>query len=500
LILNNILEGAFEEEKSNFCLIKREIHYLGINNKFIIMIDFIKDEDQTDKILRIFFIENTNDNSETNLNNNDQNINSKSTLVSLFIPIDFYCNMSKTALEEKGMEKFEKEMYKKNNLFKSNLNFLDNIQSYHNNKILIYNKNQQNKPSNLLFLTKFIEEKLSNKQYSMMQTDLSNAILSNFSYQAQSLNYQTPNNNLNSNDLKNQNIHLNDIISVNLNNRKSYDSNVDNRMAAIENMNYDASRKSTLQRFNEIGNRYSFSEMSEGNHIQSYNQINPNPHSNMLVDKSIFDTSNVYTSYMINQTHEVQNEKQPEFINKSEINMNSFLNNTVIGETNKLSLKINDEINNSFSNNNEINFNNTIQNINLTNKVKFEEYIDPDLKKENDEIYRNLDIKCDGLENFLNRDWKKLDEKDGYKSFYFDESSGLRSIKSHVDINRNIRFLEEYLEDINKRGSYDKNFDNGKILRKLDENHSISYLKFKGKVMVSPRDFVVCSRKLIVKI
>ncbi len=61
-----------------------------------------------------------------------------------------------------------------------------------------------------------------------------------------------------------------------------------------------------------------------------------------------------------------------------------------------------------------------------------------------------------------------------------------------------MNFLSEYLDDLNKRGTYDKNFDNGKILRVINDENSIRYLKFKGKIMISPRDFVIAGRRVIV--
>jgi len=196
--------------------------------------------------------------------------------------------------------------------------------------------------------------------------------------------------------------------------------------------------------------------------------------------------------------------KYPDFIDNSQVNVPGILNNSVTGEIIKKKVTFVDEEANLIQNNKLINEkNNDLINlnekpVNILLEKKFEENIDPILKKENEEIYSILDKKCQEIEPFLNRDWKLLEEKDGFKSYYFDEASGLRSIKSHVIINKNIKVIAAYLEDLSKRANYDKNFDHGKVLRIVDTNHNISYLKFKGKIMISPRDFIVIARKQIV--
>jgi len=493
---------ADEEEKSNNILIKREINSFGINNKFTTMIDFIKDEDQNDKVFRIFFIENLSDNNETNLNDTNFNPNNhfshKSTLVTLFIPIDFYANVCKTTLDGKDIEKAQKELFKKNSLFKSNLNFLDNIQSYYSNNLLNFKKTFQHKLCNMQNLAMFIDVKLNSKNFNSMQTDFTNTIFYNFRNQIE-FNYQITNDNNNNNNdinLVNSNNILDDFINNNVN-RKSINSNIDEQMAKMENLGMDPSRKSTLQRFNEIGNRYSFSDINEGSQMQGYNQ---NANSNIFIDKSVLDSTNINNTIMNNHTAEDAIAKYPDFIDKSDINMNSILNNTLVTELNKKSVKFSDDVTNVMIDNNQVINSNSSHNVNLYNQTKVEDNIHPVLKKENEEIYKLLDAKCAEMDCFLNRDWKLLEEKDGFKSFYFDEKNGLRSIKSHVVINKNIKFIGEYLEDLNKRSTYDKNFDQGKVLRIVDESHNISYLKFKGKIMISPRDFVVCARKQIVNI
>merc|ERR1712032_523912 len=86
------------------------------------------------------------------------------------------------------------------------------------------------------------------------------------------------------------------------------------------------------------------------------------------------------------------------------------------------------------------------------------------------------------------------DESMGFKSFYYEEESGLRSVKSIITIDRNVEYLCEYISDLDKMENYDPMFDYGKTLRVIDDRSSIRYLKYKGKFMISSRDFVIGGR------
>lgn len=94
------------------------------------------------------------------------------------------------------------------------------------------------------------------------------------------------------------------------------------------------------------------------------------------------------------------------------------------------------------------------------------------------------------LEEFKKKNWNVMEEKSDYKTFYFDEASGLRSIKAEAIVNKNYKSVFEYALRFDVRGQYDKNFENGKIVREIDGSNNIQYLKFKGKLMIEPRDFV----------
>jgi hypothetical protein len=451
-------------------LIKREISDCGSNDKFTFIIDYIKDEDQKDKILRIFFIENLSENNlEANTSNNTSKA-SKATLVSLFLPIDFYSEFSKSTLEPQSKESLQKEFFKKTSLFKSSLNFLDNMQNYFNNNLIqLSTHNNTGTLGNLNNLALFLEEKFNTQS----QTNFSSIL---------------------SNKLKNQNEILMDKNDYNKNNINNFDSKenqgaisesyMDEQIAKMEDLNLDPGRKNTVQRFNEIGNRYSLSDNAVNSQANSNNPL------------------------------EVADANYSDFIDKSDVNFPSALNSNA-AESQKKSVKFTDEIiteilinetaaedkidkkddiNNLKENVKEIKIEEPIQ----IKKIEMEPNFDPEIRKENEEIFKLLDEKSAEMDSFFNRDWKVLEEKEGFKSFYFDEKSGLRSIKSHVTIDKNIKIIVNYLEDLSKRSTYDKNFDNGKILRKVDESHNITYLKFKGKIIISPRDFIVCARKEIV--
>jgi len=81
--------------------------------------------------------------------------------------------------------------------------------------------------------------------------------------------------------------------------------------------------------------------------------------------------------------------------------------------------------------------------------------------------------------------------------YKFDEPSGLRSIRSEGIIPTDIKTLFAYISDFNNRQKYDTNFDTGRIVRNVDDNYYISYQKYKGKLMISPRDFTCACYKNI---
>lgn len=436
------------------------------------MIDYIKDEDQNDKILRIFFLESLSEKaqdtipSEINFVRNDT---PKTTLVTVFLPIAFYSEFSKSTLDAKSKELYQKELTKKASLFKSSLNFLDNIQSYFNNNLIqtgIYSNKSKisgavSKLSNLDNLASFFDEKFSSS--SQTETDFSTLLTNQFKNEHQILVAQA---------------------------HENHPNLFDEQTARLEDLNLDPSRKSTIQRFNEIGNRYSFSDALSHCDAESIPFAVQDVKYPEFIDKSGVKFPGALGS-------EAAAEGLKKTVTFKDDNFTEIPADNLIKSGGDVEIKPENDLNKKESEVNLINLN-TESAIQNTKIAEPEMNIDPELKKENEEIYKILDKKAAEMDSFFNRDWKVLEEKEGFKSFYFDEKSGLRSIKSQVVINKNIKFIMEYLEDLNKRGTYDKNFDNGKILRKVDEAHNITYLKFKGKLMISPRDFVVCTRREIV--
>ena len=95
------------------------------------------------------------------------------------------------------------------------------------------------------------------------------------------------------------------------------------------------------------------------------------------------------------------------------------------------------------------------------------------------------------LIKYKNKPWKVMEEKNDYKTFYHDETNGFRSCKADAVINKNIKLIYDYMLRLDMRGGYDKNFDSGCNLKKIDEDLYFIYVKFKGKLFVSPRDFTI---------
>jgi hypothetical protein len=124
--------------------------------------------------------------------------------------------------------------------------------------------------------------------------------------------------------------------------------------------------------------------------------------------------------------------------------------------------------------------------------------IDPVILKENELVKNLIQNKLNDLDVFLQRDWKLIEEKADYKISYIDEKMGFRSIKSEIFIDKNINIIWEYIIDLKNKKNYDKNFDSGHIIRQIDPNYRIVYLKFKGKLMISPRDITIAMHTRIV--
>jgi Fe-S cluster biosynthesis and repair protein YggX len=124
--------------------------------------------------------------------------------------------------------------------------------------------------------------------------------------------------------------------------------------------------------------------------------------------------------------------------------------------------------------------------------------IDLEILKENELVKNLIQSKLNELEGYLQRDWKSVEEKSDYKIYYIEEKSGFRSIKSEVLIDKNIKIVYDFISEFENKKKFDKNFDFGNKIREIDDNYSIVYLKFKGKMMISSRDFTLAMFKRIV--
>jgi hypothetical protein len=98
---------------------------------------------------------------------------------------------------------------------------------------------------------------------------------------------------------------------------------------------------------------------------------------------------------------------------------------------------------------------------------------------------------------FINRDWTLWEEKKDkeYKLFYIDEKSSLRAIKSETIINKSVKAVFEYINNFNNKSVYDKNFESGYEVRRINEYTNITYQKFRGKMGFEPRDYYILLHK-----
>jgi hypothetical protein len=93
--------------------------------------------------------------------------------------------------------------------------------------------------------------------------------------------------------------------------------------------------------------------------------------------------------------------------------------------------------------------------------------------------------------NFLTTQWTSWINEQNFNLVYRDELNGIRSIKSETIINKDIKSIFDYVSDLKNKQSYDSTFDTGYTHQTLNDTLSILYLKHKGVLIISPRDFVV---------
>jgi len=100
------------------------------------------------------------------------------------------------------------------------------------------------------------------------------------------------------------------------------------------------------------------------------------------------------------------------------------------------------------------------------------------------------DSKLPDFKNFMDQGWKNWEDSKGFKLVFKDESNGVRSIKSEIVIKKDSKVIFDYLKKIENKKNYDSTFECGYNFTELNENFSINYVKHKGVLFVSPRDFV----------
>ena len=101
--------------------------------------------------------------------------------------------------------------------------------------------------------------------------------------------------------------------------------------------------------------------------------------------------------------------------------------------------------------------------------------------------------------NYFFSEWKLWEEKKDYKISFVDEKNTLRSIKSEITINKPLKTVYNYTANLENKVKYDKNYDSGHTIQQINDNYLLQYQKYKGKLGVSPRDFIVVIKKLYVK-
>eukprot|EP00825_Cyclidium_porcatum_P033186 TRINITY_DN3524_c0_g1_i1.p1 TRINITY_DN3524_c0_g1~~TRINITY_DN3524_c0_g1_i1.p1 ORF type:complete len:244 (-),score=52.29 TRINITY_DN3524_c0_g1_i1:161-892(-) len=89
--------------------------------------------------------------------------------------------------------------------------------------------------------------------------------------------------------------------------------------------------------------------------------------------------------------------------------------------------------------------------------------------------------------------WKQSYDKKNVKGHKKEIKDSLPSIRSEGVINFPAQTVIDLISDLNRRGQYDEIFDSGKVLEDIHKQLKIIYIKNKGKLLVSGRDFVQLS-------
>ena len=92
-------------------------------------------------------------------------------------------------------------------------------------------------------------------------------------------------------------------------------------------------------------------------------------------------------------------------------------------------------------------------------------------------------------------EWAKYDEKEGVIVYTMKSESGLNCIKGEATFNFNANVVEEFVFRSETKTKCDDGCEESKALESFGDDTKFEYLRYKGKLLVSGRDFVNVSHK-----
>ena len=94
-------------------------------------------------------------------------------------------------------------------------------------------------------------------------------------------------------------------------------------------------------------------------------------------------------------------------------------------------------------------------------------------------------------------DWAKYDEKDGITVYTMKSESGLNCVKGEGTLNFNANVVEEFVFRSETKPLCDDGCEESTALETYGDDTKFEYLRYKGKLLVSGRDFVNASHKYV---
>ena len=100
------------------------------------------------------------------------------------------------------------------------------------------------------------------------------------------------------------------------------------------------------------------------------------------------------------------------------------------------------------------------------------------------------------LVKFANNDgWTKYEEKEGVTVYTMKSESGLNCIKGEAVLDFNANVVEEFVFRPETKPRCDDGCEESTAIESFGDDIKFEYLRYKGKLLVSGRDFVVCTHK-----